>query len=135
MFALEFNEKLGQQLENLIADLLPDQALINAYKDGSLVMKHKRTGKVHTIHYYELVIRVLIPELAKKQTDSGPEWRNVCEAKLKNLFNWEIHMKEVLHPIDFCVNEWNSIKHSLPKTKSKLTEPENNESSSNVSVY
>lgn len=102
-----FDEKMGHKLEWLVAELLPDLEIVNAYKDGMLTIKDAG-GQVSSIHWLEL----LIFNVYKRMSDLHAEITNDKSSAVQQhkICHMLINANSTIHPIETAYIEWRKIK-------------------------
>lgn len=111
-----FDEKMGHKLEWLVAELLPELEIVNAYKDGMLTIKDAG-GQVSSIHWLEL----LIFNVYKRMSDLHAEVTNDKSSAVQQhkICHMLINANSTIHPIETAYIEWRKIK-ALNVLKSKV---------------
>ena len=115
-----FDEKIGHKLESLVAELLPDLEIVNAYKDGMLTIKDAG-GQVSSIHWLEL----LIFNIYKRMSDLHAEATNDKSSAIQQhkICHMLVNANSTIHPIETAYIEWQKMKSlNVPKPKVPIKE-------------
>jgi len=98
---------MGHKLEWLVAELLPDLEIVNAYKDGMLTIKDAG-GQVSSIHWLELLIFNVYKRMSDLHAEATNDKASVVQQH--KICHMLINANSTIHPIETAYIEWQKMK-------------------------